>query len=128
MDKSTSAAIVGEPTASGEATHHWWQQRMTAGSNIALLLWLIFSIALLPAYDHETIRAWLASPMAAVPMLLLVITTFYHLRLGLQVVIEDYQQNLSRVILLLLVNYFVIAAATLAIFSILRTALTPGAA
>jgi succinate dehydrogenase / fumarate reductase membrane anchor subunit len=126
MDKTTSMA--GVPAATGEATHHWWQQRLTAGANIALLLWLIFSIALLPAYDSETIRAWLASPMAAVPMLLLVISTFYHIRLGLQVVIEDYAHSAGRIVMLALLNYFVIAAATLAIFSILRTAFTPGAA
>src|ERR1044072_8117260 len=76
-----------------QATHHWLGQRRTAGSNLVLMLWFMVSLALLPGYDYATITAWLASPLAAVPMVLLVVTTFYHFTLGVQVVIEDYQHN-----------------------------------
>jgi len=110
-----------------EATHHWWQQRLTAGANLILMLWLMFSLALLPAYDYATLTTWLAAPWAAIPMLLLVITTFYHFRLGLQVVIEDYQHNETRVVLLVLLTYFTIAAGAVAVFSILRLAFSAGA-
>ena len=127
MGDGTSIGQVRGLGSSHEGSHHWWHQRLTAGSNLVLVLWFVLSIALLPAYDWETIHAWLAQPWAAVPMILLIVSTFYHFRLGLQVVIEDYQHDASRVVLLILLNFFTIATATLAIFSILKTAFTPGA-
>ena len=114
--------------ASKDATHHWWQQRLTAGSNLVLMLWFVLSMALLPSHDYETFRIWLSSPMAAVPLLLLVTSVFYHFRLGLQVVIEDYQHNEARVVLLVLLDYFTLALGATAVFSILKVAFTAGAA
>ena len=105
-------------------THHWWHQRLTAGSNFLLMLWLIFSIARLPAYDYATAHSWLSSAWVAVPMAMLVLSVFYHFRLGLQVVIEDYQHDESRVVLMVLLNLFVVAAGAIAIFAILRIAFT----
>lgn len=110
-----------------EATHHWLSQRLTAGSNLILMLWFLISLALLPAYDFATLTAWLAQPIAAVPMLLLVVTTFYHFTLGVQVVIEDYQHDETRVVLLVVLNLFAYAAGALAVFSILKVAFTAGA-
>lgn len=110
-----------------EATHHWLGQRMTAGANLVLMLWFMISLALLPGYDQATVGAWLASPLAAVPMILLVITTFYHFTLGVQVVIEDYQHDETRIVLLVLLNFFAYAAGALAVFSILKVAFTAGA-
>jgi len=118
--------VVTATGADREATHHWWQQRLTAGSNLILMLWFMFSLALLPAYDYATLVGWLASPWAAVPMILLIVTTFYHFRLGLQVVIEDYQHDETRVVLLVLLTYFVVALGALAVFSILKLAFTAG--
>ena len=102
--------------------HHWWHQKITAGTNVLLVVWLLASIARLPAYDYTTVRLWLHSMWAAVPMVLLIASVFYHFRLGLQVVIEDYAHAESRVVLLVLLNFFVVATGGLAIFSILRLA------
>jgi succinate dehydrogenase / fumarate reductase membrane anchor subunit len=117
------AALV---TGQGEATHHWLQQRMTAGANLVLMLWFMISILLLPAYDFATLTAWIAQPFVVVPMLLLIVTTFYHFTLGVQVVIDDYQHNETRVVLLVLLNYFAYAAGALGLFSILKIALSAG--
>ncbi|MES2442242.1 MAG: succinate dehydrogenase, hydrophobic membrane anchor protein [Pseudomonadota bacterium] len=122
------ADAVIETGAGAEATHHWLSQRLTAGSNLILTLWFLVSLALLPAYDFATLTAWLAQPIAAVPMILLVVTTFYHFTLGVQVVIEDYQHDETRVVLLVLLNLFAYAAGTLAVFSILKVAFTAGVA
>ena len=122
---------VGRARGLGSAktgTHHWWMQRVTAGSNIALMLWFIVSLLRLPSLDHATVVTWLSSPLAAVPMILLVASVFWHFRLGLQVVIEDYQHDYSRVALLILLNFFAIGTAALAIFSILKIAFAGDAA
>ena len=110
--------------AAREGTHHWWTQRLTAGSNLALMLWFIFSIARMPGYDYDAVHAWLSSPWAAVPMILLIVWVFWHFRLGLQVVIEDYQADESRVVALVALNFFTVAAAAIAIFAILKVAFT----
>jgi succinate dehydrogenase / fumarate reductase membrane anchor subunit len=105
-----------------EGVSHWWNQKLTAGSNFLLMSWLLISLATRPGYSYPIMREWLASPWAAVPMVLLIVSVFYHFRLGLQVVIEDYQHNESRVIAMVLLNFFVVATAGIAIFSILKIA------
>lgn len=104
--------------------HHWWVQRVTAFGNLILIPWLIISLLRLPSLDYEIVRAWLQSPLAAVPMALIVINTFYHFRLGLQVVIEDYQHDESRIIMMALVHIWTFGTGALALFSILKVALT----
>ncbi len=106
-----------------EGAHHWWHQRLTAGSNLLLMLWLIFSIAQRPAYDYASMRLWLSSGWVAIPMALLIISVFYHFRLGLQVLIEDYQHNESRVVSMIALNLFVIALGATALFAIMKVAL-----
>jgi succinate dehydrogenase / fumarate reductase, membrane anchor subunit len=112
--------------------HHgsegWWHHKISAGSNLVLVLWFLVSVALLPAYDYATIQAWVAQPFVAVPLILLVISTFYHFHHGLTVVIEDYQHDETRFVLIVLLKYFTIAAGALAIFSILKLALAAGVA
>jgi len=73
-----------------DGTHHWWMQRLTAIALVPLTIWFVVSMICLASADHATVSAWLATPLTAVLMLLFVIATFYHLQLGLQVVIEDY--------------------------------------
>jgi succinate dehydrogenase / fumarate reductase membrane anchor subunit len=69
---------------------HWKMQRLTAIANLLLMLWFMFSAMALAGSGYVKVRAWLASPISASLMVLLIISTFYHARLGLQVVVEDY--------------------------------------
>jgi succinate dehydrogenase / fumarate reductase membrane anchor subunit len=69
---------------------HWKMQRLTAIANLVLMLWFMFSAMALAGSGYVQVRAWLASPISASLMVLLIISTFYHARLGLQVVVEDY--------------------------------------
>jgi succinate dehydrogenase / fumarate reductase membrane anchor subunit len=122
MGSGTSIGRVRGLGSAHEGTHHWWHQRVTAGSNLVLMTWLIVSLIRLPDLGYETVQAWLSAPVAAVPMILLVISVFYHLRMGLQVVIEDYQHDESRIVLMTLLNFFAIGGAVFAIFSVLKIA------
>ncbi len=108
--------------------HHWWLQRLTAGANLLLMIWFLISLLRLPAYDYATVTVWLSSPLAAVPMILLVVSVFWHFRLGLQVVIEDYQHDETRIVALVLLNFYSIAMMAFATFSILKIAFGGGAA
>ncbi len=103
-------------------THHWWDQRLSAAGNLILMTWFMVSLARLPGYDHATIAAWVSSAWVAIPLILLTLSVCWHVRLGLQVVIEDYQHDESRVVLMILLNFFVIAVGAVALFAILKLA------
>ena len=124
MGTGTSIGRVRGLGSAKEGVQHWWQQRVTAGSNIALMLWFIISIARLPGYAHADIVMWLSTPWTAIPLVLVIVSVFTHFRLGLQVVIEDYQHDAARVAALLALNLFAVGTGAIAIFSILKIALT----
>ncbi len=123
MGTGTELGRVRGLGSSHEGTHHWWRQRLTAGSNLFLMTWLVLSLARLPGYDYTLMHGWLRSAWVAVPMALLVASVVYHLRLGLQVVIEDYAHAESRVVLTVALNAFTALVAGVALFAILRVAL-----
>ncbi|MDB5683443.1 MAG: succinate dehydrogenase hydrophobic rane anchor protein [Sphingomonas bacterium] len=122
MGTGTGIGRVRGLGSAKSGSHHWWIQRLTAGGNILLILWFLFSLLRLPSLDHATVVQWIASPLVAVPLLLIVANTFWHFRLGLQVVIEDYQHDESRIIALVLLNFYTVGAAALAIFAICKIA------
>ena len=123
---------IGRVRGLGSAKHgaaHWWRQRLTAGGNLVLVTWFVLSIFRLPladaatgALNHKVVLAWMSSPWVAVGLILMTINVFYHLKLGLQVVIEDYQHDESRVVGLVLINAFAVAGGAVAVFSILKIA------
>ncbi|TKD51779.1 succinate dehydrogenase, hydrophobic membrane anchor protein [Sphingomonas baiyangensis] len=127
MGSGSSIGRVRGLGSAKEGAHHWWNQRLTAGSNLLLTLWFLVSVALLPAYDWATVSAWLGSAWAAVPLALMLLSVLYHARLGLQVVIEDYAHAETRVVLMVLMHFFIVGAGAVALFSILKLAFTAGA-
>jgi len=122
MGTGTSIGRVRGLGSAKHGAHHWWRQRVTAGSNLFLTLWFVFAVARMPGYDYASVHSWLQNSWAAVPMLLLIVSVFYHFRLGLQVVIEDYQHEQKRVAAILALNFFTVATAATAIFAILKVA------
>ncbi len=121
-----SGTEIGKVRGLGSArsgAHHWIAQRFTAIGNALLVTWLVASLVMLPAHDHAAIVGWLAQPIVAVPMMLMIISVFYHIRLGLQVLIEDYVHDDGlKFTTLMLVNFFAIGGAELGIFSVARIA------
>lgn len=104
-------------------TGHWWQQRVTAIANLVLMAWFIVSLVRLPDLEYQTVVAWLQQPIAAIPLLLLIASVFYHFRLGVQVMLEDYiHHEGNKVLAMMLLNFFVVALAFTAVFSVLKIA------
>ena len=120
MGTGTSIGRVRGLGSAKEGSLHWWRQRLTAGTNLLLMTWFFVSLLRLPGFDHRAVVQWLDTPWTAVPMVLLIVSVFYHMRLGLQVVIEDYQHHESRFALMILLNLFTVGAAALAVFSVLK--------
>jgi succinate dehydrogenase / fumarate reductase membrane anchor subunit len=120
MGTGTGIGRVRGLGSAKSGAHHWWLQRVTAAGNILLLTWFVVSLFRLPSYDYETVVEWLRSPLVAVPLILLAINVFWHLRLGLQVALEDYEKGETKIAGLILINFYAVGGAALAIFSILK--------
>ncbi len=108
--------------AAKEGPGHWWAQRVTAIALVPLAFWFVVSVAFMAGGGHDTVRAWLAHPLVAVLMIALIIAMFYHAKLGLQVVIEDYvNYGALRLVLLmgnLFANFLLAVACVLAVVKI----------
>ena len=104
-----------------EGVAHWWAQRVTAIALVPLLLWFVIAIVALAGADRAAFVAWVQHPVPAVLLVLLLIATFYHGELGLQVVIEDYVENEAlRLGLIIVMRLAAILLAALGIFAVLK--------
>jgi succinate dehydrogenase / fumarate reductase membrane anchor subunit len=122
--KQTPIARVRGLGSAREGGHHWRLERTVSVATLLLFIWFIVSLLRLPALGHENVAEWLSSPLAAVPMLLLIVTTFWHLKMGMQVIVEDYVHDEGNNFLtLLIVNFLTIGAAATALFAVLKIAL-----
>lgn len=104
-----------------DGVHHWWLQRVTAVALALLTPWFIYSVLGLIGKDYATVRLSLAQPVTASLLLIYVLALFWHARLGLQVVIEDYiHQRGAEVALQLAVKLVYVFAAVLSVVAIGR--------
>ena len=104
-------------------TGHWWQQRVTAVALMLLVPWLIGLLVSLVGADLATARATIARPWNAIALAALVIAMFWHAKLGIQVVIEDYvHERLVEVLLQLLVTFACAVGALASLYAIARIA------
>jgi succinate dehydrogenase / fumarate reductase membrane anchor subunit len=124
MGNGTSLGKVRGLGSAHSGSHHWLLQRFTAIGNLVLSLWLVASFALLPDFEFATVREWIARPLAASAIALLVVSVFWHARLGLQVLIEDYvHSHANKFACIAMLNLFIIAGAGFGLFAIIRLAL-----
>jgi succinate dehydrogenase / fumarate reductase membrane anchor subunit len=104
-----------------EGADHFWKQRVTAVANLFLVAFLVWLIASLIGADHATVKQTLANPLIAIALLALIVSGTTHMRVGMQVIIEDYVHSEGLKIAALMLNTFFAAAIALAsIFAILK--------
>ncbi|MHA6688759.1 succinate dehydrogenase, hydrophobic membrane anchor protein [Mesorhizobium sp. A556] len=99
---------------------HWWAERTTAIALVPLTLWLVVSLVTLSGRDYTSFVAWLRMPISMVCMVLLLVALFYHMALGLQVIVEDYVHSAVRFPVLIAMRFGCFALATTGIAAVLR--------
>ena len=107
-----------------EGVEHWWAQRISALALVPLTLWFVIAIIGLVGADRALFVDWVRHPVPAILLVLLLVATFYHGALGLQVVIEDYVDNRTlRFGLLIVMRLAAILFAARGIFAVLKISL-----
>lgn len=120
--KTTLSRVTGLGSAV-EGTGHFIAQRLTGLANIPLVLFLVWLVIRLAGADRAEMVSMIANPLVAAPLLLVILSVTWHMRIGVQVVIEDYVHTEWRKLALLLLNtFFAVAIAGLSIVSVLMLA------
>jgi succinate dehydrogenase / fumarate reductase membrane anchor subunit len=124
MGNGTSIGRVRGLGSAQHGTHDWLLQRLTSVGNLVLIPWLLISLALLPDYDYGTVRGWMAKPLPATMLILILVNTFYHARLGIREMLGDYvHEEGNKFITMTLANLLPFAGSVFGIVSVLRIAL-----
>jgi succinate dehydrogenase / fumarate reductase membrane anchor subunit len=128
MMASQMRSPVGRAVGLGsakEGVEHWWAQRLTAIALIPLALWFVSALVGLVGADLETAQSWFSLPGPAILLTLLLIASFYHASLGLQVVIEDYvHAEFAKLALLIVLRLLCFGGAVAGIFAVVSIALS----
>jgi succinate dehydrogenase / fumarate reductase membrane anchor subunit len=104
-----------------EGVQHWWMQRVTAAALVPLLLILAVVVLKLGTADHAAVVTAFKHPLLAAAALLGVLAIFWHLKLGLQVVIEDYiHVEGTKILVQLAITFAVFLVGALCALSILK--------
>jgi succinate dehydrogenase / fumarate reductase, membrane anchor subunit len=104
-----------------EGTDHFWKQRVTAVSNILLVLFLAGLMVSIAGADYAVVKKTLQKPAIAIALLLLVLSGVYHMRLGMQTIIEDYVHGeVGKLLCLMLNAFFAITVALTCIFAVMK--------
>jgi succinate dehydrogenase / fumarate reductase membrane anchor subunit len=102
-------------------TEHFWHQRLTAVANVPLTIAFVVIVVGLIGRSHATAQQVLGSPLVAILMLLFIGTAVYHMRLGMQVIIEDYvHHEIAKLSLLMANTFFTIAVGLASAYAIFK--------
>ena len=104
-----------------EGPGHFMRQRLTAVLNLILVPFAIGLIATLAGADLAVVKSTLAHPIVAILLVALILSMAVHMRIGMQIVIEDYVHDEGAKMLFLLANtVFAFGVAAIAIFAVLK--------
>jgi succinate dehydrogenase / fumarate reductase membrane anchor subunit len=120
----TPLARVKGLGASGHGVEHWWIHRVTAVSNVPLIIAFVIIVAALAGSSYEQAVAIVSHPLTAILLLLAVISVTNHMRLGMQIVIEDYVHDKGyKIAAVIANNFYAVIIAVACIYAILKVSL-----
>jgi succinate dehydrogenase / fumarate reductase, membrane anchor subunit len=118
--KTPFARVRGLGTAHS-GTEHFWMQRLTGIANLPLIIAFLVVIVSLVGSSQASVIATLSNPFVAMILLAALISVLIHMRIGMQVIIEDYvHTELKKIVLLMANTFFTLAVAIAAIYAILK--------
>jgi len=118
---STPLGRVRGLGAAKSGTEHFWRQRLTAVANVPLTIAFVLIVVALLGRNHAAVVQILGSPLVAVVMLLFILSVTMHMRIGMQVIIEDYVTSSGmKVLSLMVLRFLYVLAGGAGIFAILR--------
>ena len=121
--RSPLGRVLGLGSAK-EGVEHWWRQRTTALALVPLVLWFVIAVIGHIGVDRGAMVAWVHNPISSMLLILLIVATFYHAALGVQVVIEDYiHGEAMRLSALIVVRLLCIVFVVRGILAVLKLAL-----
>jgi len=101
-------------------TAHFWRQRLTAVANVPLTVAFVVIVVGLLGRNHAAVVQILGSPLVAIVMLLFIASITTHMRIGMQVIIEDYMHDeVTKLVLLMANTFFAVAVGLACAFAIL---------
>jgi succinate dehydrogenase / fumarate reductase membrane anchor subunit len=118
---STPLARVRGLGAAKSGTEHFWRQRLTAVANVPLTIAFVVIVVSLLGRNQPAVAQILGSPLVAIIMLLFILSVTTHMRIGMQVIIEDYvHEEPMRLILIMLNTFFTLAVALASAYGLLK--------
>ncbi|MEJ2514772.1 MAG: succinate dehydrogenase, hydrophobic membrane anchor protein [Gammaproteobacteria bacterium] len=108
--------------SAGDGPGHWWQQRVSAVGLALLGLWFLVSVLTLGGGDLAAVQGWIAAPLHAALLSVLVLTAAWHSQLGLRVIVEDYTDGAVKVALIVGLQFVHAVAAAVGVLAVLRIA------
>jgi succinate dehydrogenase / fumarate reductase, membrane anchor subunit len=121
MSLRTPLKSVRHLGSAKEGANHFIMQRLTGIANVVLGLFLVWLVASLAGADYAAVKAQLRNPFVALGLLLLMVSGAMHMRLGMQVIIEDYVHNEGpKLVVLALNTFFAILIGAASVFAILK--------
>lgn len=121
MDMRTPLGKVRGHGSAKDGTDHFWRQRLTAIANVPLILFFVWLVVSLNGAPHSEVIETLSSPLVTICLLGVILSVCFHMKLGMQVIIEDYIHGEGLKFAAIIFNiFFCLAVALASVFAVLK--------